>query len=106
MSRTARRAGIRASQQIRALQRRTEAGQLRLSAQVLGPFADLPRQQISIAGHDDSVQRCEGVPLTGVLTKAGLSAVSKLQGKYLRKVALSSSMGPGVKVDVAEVASA
>jgi large subunit ribosomal protein L1 len=27
------------------------------------------------------------------------------KGKYLRKIALSSSMGPGVKVDVAEVAS-
>jgi len=28
------------------------------------------------------------------------------KGKYVRKIALSSSMGPGVKVDVAEVASA
>ena len=27
------------------------------------------------------------------------------KGKYVRKIALSSSMGPGVKVDVAEVAS-
>jgi len=28
------------------------------------------------------------------------------KGKYVRKIALSSSMGPGVKIDVAEVASA
>lgn len=52
-------------------------------------IADLPRQQISIAGHDDSVQRCEGVPLTGVLAKAGLPAVSKLHGKDLRKVVVA-----------------
>lgn len=52
-------------------------------------IADLPRQQISIAGHDDSVQRCEGVPLTGVLAKAGLPAVSKLHGKDLTKVVVA-----------------
>ncbi|MEA3052345.1 MAG: hypothetical protein QOG72_1248, partial [Sphingomonadales bacterium] len=28
------------------------------------------------------------------------------KGKYVQKVALSSTMGPGLKVDVAEVASA
>lgn len=52
-------------------------------------IAGLPRQQISIAGHDDSVQRCEGVPLTGVLAKAGLPAVSKLHGKDLTKVVVA-----------------
>jgi large subunit ribosomal protein L1 len=34
------------------------------------------------------------------------SKPSGAKGKYVRKIALSSSMGPGVKVDVAEVATA
>jgi large subunit ribosomal protein L1 len=31
---------------------------------------------------------------------------SGAKGRYVKKVALSSTMGPGLKVDVAEVASA
>lgn len=41
--------------------------------------------------------------LVDALVKAKPSGA---KGKYVRKIALSSSMGPGVKVDVAEVASA
>ena len=46
-----------------------------------------------------------------VVVREGLrDAIAKAKptgakGKYVRKIALSSSMGPGVKVDVAEVAS-
>ena len=52
------------------------------------------------AGHCLIRQRLAFDALVDAVVKAKPSGA---KGKYLRKVAVSSSMGPGVKIDVAEV---
>ena len=49
---------------------------------------------------DDAALKANFVALTGAVVKAKPSGS---KGKYVRKVSLSSSMGPGLKLDLAEV---